>query len=85
MTVDTSLGLSIVLAGLWSGLLLAVISLLHPMYAAQDSGGFATDLQRFLPVARRSPTNWVAVNWVRAVLTWAAFGLFLAAAHLRAS
>ena len=57
MSVDTSLGLSIVLAGLWSGLLLAVISLLHPMYAAQGSAGFAIDLQRFLPVARRSPTN----------------------------
>jgi hypothetical protein len=38
------------------------------------------------------PPGWQSVrrryfrwNWVRAVFTWAAFGLFLAAAHLRAS
>jgi hypothetical protein len=159
MITDISLGLSIVLSGLWSGLLLAVVTLLHPMYAAQDAAGFATALHRFLPVARRSLTNWVAViglvvapalalyaqrddpsgapfvlialglgstiagpllvsrflaepnyavilgwnparvpagwesvrrryfrwNWVRGVFTWAAFGLFLAAAYLRLS
>ena len=159
MIIGISLALSIVLAGLWSGLLLAVISLLHPLYAAQDGGAFAAELQRFLPIARRSPTNWVAViglvlapaaalyalrddpsgasfvltalglactitgpllvsrflaepnyavilgwnpaampagwqavrrryfrwNWVRGVFTWAAFGLFLAAAFTHLS
>ena len=61
MLAEVGLGLSVVLAGLWSGLLLAVVTLLHPMYAALDGGEFAVELQRFLPVARKSPTNWVSV------------------------
>ncbi|MGD9531793.1 hypothetical protein [Pseudonocardia sp.] len=61
MLAEVGLGLSVVLAGLWSGLLLAVATLLHPMYAALDGREFAVELQRFLPVARKSPTNWVSV------------------------
>jgi hypothetical protein len=56
------LGLSVVCAGLWSGLLLTLTTILHPIYAAQDAGGFAAELQRFLTVARRSPTNYLLVT-----------------------
>jgi hypothetical protein len=154
---EIGLGLAVVVAGLWSGLLLTLTTILHPIYAGQDGRGFATELSLFLPVARRSPTNYVlvsglvlapalalvglrhepssaefvftaagllltvlgpllvsqflaepnyevilawdpaavpadwrnarrryfALNWLRAVLTWAAFGLFLAAAYAR--
>lgn len=55
------LGLSVVSSGLWSGLLLTITTLLHPQYAPQDAAGFATDMRRFLPIARRSPTNVVLV------------------------
>lgn len=159
MITELWLGLSLVFAGLWSGLLLTLTTILHPMFAAQDGGGFAADLRRFLPIARHSPTNYVlvigliiapaaaliglwdhprdapfvltaigltltlvgpllisrylaepnydvilgwdpdavpadwqdarrryfALNWIRAVLTWTAFGLFLAATYLYVS
>ena len=145
------LGVAVVSTGLWSGLVLTLTTILHPIYAAQDRRGFATELGLFLPVARRSPTNYLLVsgmvvgpalalfglsgaplvltaiglavvvagpllvsryaaepnydvilgwdpaavpagweatrrryfrlNWVRAVCTWVAFGLFLAAAY----
>lgn len=155
MIAEIGLGLSIVCAGLWSGLLLTLTTILHPMFATRDGGRFATDLGRFLPIARRSPTNnilviglvvapalalvglwedrggapftltatglfltitgpllvsrfaseptydvilswnpaavptnwrdvrrrWLALNWIRAALTWTAFALFLAAAY----
>lgn len=58
---DLSLVLCIVLSGLWSGLLLAVTNLLHPVFRALDPPDFAAALQRFLPVARRAPANWVVV------------------------
>lgn len=61
MIADIGLGLSVVAAGLWSGLLLTVTTLLHPMYAPQEAGGFAADMRRFLPIARKSPTNYVLV------------------------
>lgn len=31
------------------------------MFAPQPAGGFAEDLRRFLPIARRSPTNYILV------------------------
>jgi hypothetical protein len=55
------LGLAVVFAGLWSGLLLTLTTILHPIYAAQDARGFRQELGRFLPVARRSPTNYILV------------------------
>lgn len=55
------LGLAVLFAALWSGLLLTITTILHPVYAARDGRGFAGDLHRFLPVARRSPTNYVLV------------------------
>jgi hypothetical protein len=55
------LGLAVLFAALWSGLLLTLTTILHPIYAARDGRGFAGDLGRFLPVARRSPTNYVLV------------------------
>jgi Domain of unknown function (DUF1772) len=62
MIADIGLGLSVVAAGLWSGLLLTLTTILHPMYERQDAGGFAEDMRRFLPIARRSPTNYVLVS-----------------------
>lgn len=159
MIADIGLGLSIISAGLWSGLLLTLTTILHPMYASRTASGFARDMRRFLPIARRSPTNFILVfalflgpivalvglrddpsgapfvltaaalaatvagplltskflaepnydvilrwdpdavpsdwriawaryfrlNWIRAALTWIAFGLFLAAAFLHYS
>lgn len=52
---------SVVAVALWSGLLLTLTTLLHPLYVARDGPGFARDMHRFLPLARRSPTNYVLV------------------------
>ena len=62
MVTEIALGLSVVFAGLWSGLLLTLTTILHPMFATRDGSGFAADLGRFLPIARRSPTNYVLVT-----------------------
>ena len=56
MIADVGLGLSVVATALWSGLLLTRTTL-HPMYKPQPAGGFATDMRRFLPIARSSPTT----------------------------
>ena len=61
MWADIGLGLSVVATGLWSGLLLTLTTLLHPMYEPRDGRGFAEDMRRFLPIARRSPTNYILV------------------------
>lgn len=60
-TADIALGLCVVLAGLWSGLLLTLTTILHPMFRTLDGADFAEEMRRFLPVARRSPTNWIIV------------------------
>jgi hypothetical protein len=52
---------TIVAAGLWSGLLLTITTILHPMFASQPAEGMRHDLGRFLPIARRSPTNYILV------------------------
>lgn len=62
MLAEIGLGLALVVAGLWSGLLLTLTTILHPIYAAQDAGGFRAELGLFLPVARRSPTNYALVG-----------------------
>ena len=62
MIADLGLGLSVIVAGLWSGLLLTLTTILHPMYATRDADGFAEDMRRFLPIARRSLTNYVLVS-----------------------
>lgn len=61
MLAEIGLGLSVVSAGLWSGLLLTVTTILHPMYSRREAPGFAEDMRRFLPIARRSPTNYILV------------------------
>ena len=61
MLTEIGLGIAVVCAGLWSGLLLTLTTILHPMYAARDGCGLASDLRRFLPIARRSPTNYVLI------------------------
>jgi len=61
MLAEIGLGVSVVATALWSGLLLTVTTILHPMYKTQGPSGFAADMRRFLPVARRSPTNYILV------------------------
>ena len=61
MLAEIGLGLSVICAGLWSGLLLTLTTILHPIYAGQDAGGFVMELRQFLPVARKSPTNYIIV------------------------
>jgi hypothetical protein len=61
MAADIGLGLSVVATALWSGLLLTITTILHPMFAPRDAAGFLEDMRRFLPIARRSPTNHVLV------------------------
>jgi hypothetical protein len=61
MSAGLWIGLAVVCAGLWSGLLLTITTILHPMYAALDPRGLAIELSRFLPTARTSPTNYVLV------------------------
>lgn len=58
---DWALLASVVFAGLWSGLLAMLTFVLHPMLARMDGSGFARFLRAFLPVARRSPFNYVEV------------------------
>lgn len=140
---------SVVFSGLWSGFLAMLTLILHPMLARMSGPDFARFLGAFLPIARRSPFNYIevigmvvapvvalfdlegtplvltviglvltvagpllvsnraaepnyevildwnpdavpqdweatrrryfAINWIRAVATWIAFGLFLAA------
>jgi hypothetical protein len=59
---DIGLLLSVVCAGLFSGLLLMLTTILHPVYTPRDAAGFARDLGHFLPVARTSPTNYGLVT-----------------------
>ncbi|GAA4939325.1 hypothetical protein EV188_106104 [Actinomycetospora succinea] len=49
---------AVVATALWSGLLLMLTTVLHPVYAGRDAAGFAREMQRFLPIAQRSPTNY---------------------------
>ena len=76
MTAEIGLGLAVVCAGLWSGLLLTLTTILHPIYAAEDGRGFALALRDFLPVARRSPTNYVLVIGLVVAPLVALFGLW---------
>jgi hypothetical protein len=52
---------SVVFAGLWSGLLAMLTTVLHPMMGAMSGPDFARFLGVFLPTARRAPFNYVAV------------------------
>jgi hypothetical protein len=35
--------------------------ILHPIYRTRDGAGFAAEIGAFLPVARKSPTNYLLV------------------------
>jgi hypothetical protein len=76
MITEIGLGLSIICAGLWSGLLLTLTTILHPVYATRDGRGFAEDLGRFLPIARTSPTNVLLVIGLVVAPALALFGLW---------
>jgi hypothetical protein len=52
---------SVVFAGLWSGLLLMLTTVLHPVMEPMDGRGFALFLHQFLPPARKAASNYVAV------------------------
>ena len=53
--------LAVVFTGLWSGLLLMLTTVLHPMLRRMDGAGFARFLAAFLPVARKAASNYLAV------------------------
>ena len=61
MALALALAATITFVGLWSGLLLTITTLLHPMFRAGTDRDLRLDLGRFLPVARRAPTNYVLV------------------------
>jgi hypothetical protein len=52
---------SVVLSGLWSGLLLMLTTVLHPMMRAMRGSEFARFLGSFLPIARHAQSNYIAV------------------------
>jgi hypothetical protein len=52
---------SVVFTGLWSGLLLMLTTVLHPVMESMDGRGFARFLHQFLPPARKAVSNYVAV------------------------
>lgn len=51
----------VVFAGLWSGLLAMLTTILHPMIARMDGSSFARFLGDFLPTARTAPFNYINV------------------------
>ena len=53
---------TVVAVALWSGLLLMLVTILHPVYLGQGATGFAEGMSRFLPVARSSPTNYALLS-----------------------
>jgi hypothetical protein len=62
MTVEEwALVASVVFTGLWSGLLLMLTTVLHPMMRRMDGAGFARFLAAFLPVARTAAANYIAI------------------------
>ena len=61
MTAEIGLSLSVIATALWSGLLLTLTTILHPMFAPRTATGFTEDMRRFLPIARKSATNYVLV------------------------
>jgi hypothetical protein len=52
---------SVVIAGLWSGLLAMLTLVLHPTLRQMDGPGFARFMAVFLPIARRSWFNYFCV------------------------
>src|SRR5689334_23350992 len=58
---EWSLVLAVVFTGLWSGLLVMLTTVLHPMLAAMTGPEFRRFLGRFLPVARHAASNYIAV------------------------
>ncbi len=58
---DWALVACVVFAGLWSGLLAMLTTILHPILKGMDGAGFRRFLGAFLPVARRAPFNYAIV------------------------
>ena len=55
------LAASVVFAGLWSGLMVLLTMVLHPMMREQNGPTFARQLAMFLPHARKAPVKYVCV------------------------
>jgi hypothetical protein len=75
MIPEVGLWFSVIAAGLWSGLMLTLTTILHPMFASREAGAFAEDMRRFLPIAHRSPTNYILVLALVIAPTLALIGL----------
>ncbi|HEY7429868.1 MAG TPA: hypothetical protein VH641_03950 [Streptosporangiaceae bacterium] len=72
---ELALALTVVVCGLWSGLLLMLTNVLHPMYRPLDGRGFAEQMRLFLPVARKAPANYAAVIGMIVFPVWALIAL----------
>jgi hypothetical protein len=78
------LGLSVIAAGLFTGLLVAVVALLQQTLKPLSASEFTVVMRHFLPLARKSPVNYALVltpmlaPLIVLVLTWnqAASSLF---------
>ena len=62
---DWALLACVVIAGLWSGLLAMLTTILHPMLRGLDGAGFTRFLDAFLPLARKSVFNYAMVLGLR--------------------
>ena len=72
---DWALLACVVIAGLWSGLLAMLTTILHPMLKALDGAGFTRFLDAFLPLARKSAFNYAMVLGLVAAPTIALIAL----------
>lgn len=60
-SADLSLALGATASGLFSGLLVAVLALLQQILKRLSGPEFAVVMHRFLPLARRTPVNYILV------------------------
>jgi hypothetical protein len=72
---DWALVACVVIAGLWSGLLAMLTTILHPILRGMDGAGFTRFLDAFLPVARKSAFNYAMVIGLVAAPTTALIAL----------
>lgn len=60
-TLYILLGLSVIAAGLFTGLLVAVVALLQQTLKPLSASEFTTVMRHFLPIARKAPVNYALV------------------------
>lgn len=58
---EPALVASVVFAGLWTGFLTMLTTILHPVCRRMEGRGFARFMSEFLATARTAPANYVAI------------------------